>query len=79
VVRGDVDIAPYGVSDFVRTLKIMTTKQIGFSPLQRSFHDHIIRNHDEYSHIAQYVENNPAKWTEDRFYQPHSHANQPSS
>lgn len=66
--RGDVDIAPYGVSDFIRTLKIITTKQIGFSPWQRSFHDHIIRNEDDYTRIAEYIENNPAKWAEDCFY-----------
>ncbi|MDR0883437.1 MAG: hypothetical protein LBN05_02370 [Oscillospiraceae bacterium] len=67
--RGDVDIAPYGVSDFVRTLKIMTTKQIGFSPWQRSFHDHIIRNEEEFFRIANYIVNNPAHWQNDCFYE----------
>ena len=32
------------------------------------FHDHIIRNQDEYERIWHYIDENPAKWTEDRYY-----------
>ena len=35
---------------------------------QTSFHDHIIRNKHDYQEIWKYIDNNPAKWTEDRFY-----------
>ena len=35
---------------------------------QRSFYDHVIRNDDDYRTIWEYIENNPAKWKEDRFY-----------
>jgi hypothetical protein len=35
---------------------------------QDRFHDHIIRNQDEYLRISQYIQNNPAKWKEDKFY-----------
>ena len=35
---------------------------------QRSFHDHIIRTENDYRMIWQYIDNNPAKWAEDRFY-----------
>lgn len=35
---------------------------------QRSFHDHIIRNQDEYRKILMYIENNPKSWSKDRFY-----------
>jgi REP element-mobilizing transposase RayT len=44
------------------------TKWAGFSPWQKSFHDHIIRNETEYVRIAEYIKNNPAKWAEDRFF-----------
>ena len=35
---------------------------------QRSYHDHIIRNENEYNRIVEYIENNPKTWHEDRFY-----------
>lgn len=35
---------------------------------QRSFHDHIIRGEKDYIEICKYIENNPAKWLEDKFY-----------
>jgi len=34
----------------------------------RSFHDHIIRNEREYVFISNYIDMNPQKWFEDRFY-----------
>lgn len=35
---------------------------------QTRFHDHIIRNDDEYQRITYYIENNPANWKEDKFH-----------
>ena len=35
---------------------------------QSSFHDHIIRNEQDYLEIWKYIENNPAKWEEDSLY-----------
>jgi hypothetical protein len=35
---------------------------------QVRFHDHIIRNQDEYNRIAVYIENNPTTWGNDKFY-----------
>ena len=35
---------------------------------QTRFHDHIIRNQEEMNRIAEYIENNVAKWKEDCFY-----------
>jgi len=32
---------------------------------QKSYHDHIIRNQDEYNRIAKYIESNPANWNID--------------
>ena len=34
---------------------------------QYRFHDHIIRNDQEYQRINDYIENNPQKWYEDQF------------
>ena len=35
---------------------------------QKSFHDHIIRNEEEYLRICQYIDENPTKWEEDCYY-----------
>ncbi|MBL8156342.1 MAG: transposase [Anaerolineae bacterium] len=35
---------------------------------QTRYHDHIIRTQEGYDQIRQYVVNNPAQWSEDRFY-----------
>jgi len=52
----------------VQGLKGAVTRQIGFSLWQRSYHDHIIRNKEDYQRIWQYIDENPLKWTEDRYY-----------
>ena len=56
-------------------LKYSITKQInqvcgniGNKIFQRSFHDHIIRGEKDYLEICEYIENNPLKWKEDKFY-----------
>lgn len=36
---------------------------------QERFHDHIIRDRDEYYRIAAYIENNVANWQDDKFYE----------
>ncbi len=56
------------VSQLIKSFKILVTKQIGFSLWQRSFHDHIIRNEQEYEKIWEYIATNPLKWEEDCFY-----------
>jgi REP element-mobilizing transposase RayT len=35
---------------------------------QSRFHDHIIRNSRSFDNIQDYIEQNPLKWDEDRFY-----------
>jgi len=35
---------------------------------QSRFHDHIIRNEEEYQRIANYIDNNPANWGEDKYF-----------
>lgn len=35
---------------------------------QRSYYDHIIRNHKEYEEIWEYIEENPQKWSLDQYY-----------
>lgn len=35
---------------------------------QRSYYDHIIRDDEDYFKIWKYINNNPAKWLEDKYY-----------
>ena len=53
---------------FVSTLKRMTNKRYGRNLWQRGYHDHIVRNDADYLRIWQYIETNPAKWAEDKYY-----------
>ncbi len=49
--------------------KYQTTKEINIPGFwQRSYHDHIIRNHDEYKKIFNYINENPERWAEDRYF-----------
>ena len=50
------------VATIVRSLKTLTTKEIGEPIFQRSYYDHIIRNQDDYNEKWEYIENNPKKW-----------------
>ncbi len=56
------------VGSVVRGFKIGVTKQMGFSPWQRNYYEHIIRNDESYQNIVQYMAKNPLKWEEDCFY-----------
>ena len=56
------------VTTVIQQMKGYVTKQIGFTVWQKLFYDHIIRNENDYREIWEYIENNPIKWTEDRFY-----------
>ena len=50
------------VINIVRSIKTLTTKEIGQSIFQRSYYDHIIRNQTDYNEIWEYIENNPMNW-----------------
>ena len=50
------------VATIVRSLKTLTTKEIGKSIFQRSYYDHVIRNQDDYNETWEYIENNPKKY-----------------
>ena len=50
------------ISSIIRSIKVLTTKEIGESIFQRSYYDHIIRNQGDYNEVWEYIENNPIKW-----------------
>ena len=54
------------IASIVRSIKTLTTKEIGESIFQRSYYDHIIRNQKDCNEIWQYVDRNPSIWIEKR-------------
>ena len=60
-------IAPT-ISTVVRLMKGTVSKQAGFAVWQKGFYDHVIRNDKDYREIWNYIERNPSKWVEDKFY-----------
>lgn len=49
-------------------MKRYVSKKIGEPIWQRSFHDHIIRDKNDYDKISKYIYENPIKWQDDCFY-----------
>ena len=60
------------ISAMVGSFKSAVTKLCNESKLpfgwQSRFHDHIIRDKDEFFRIKNYIITNPANWKDDRFY-----------
>ena len=57
------------IPHFVSTLKRFCHRDAGRQFFQRSYHDHVIRDEKEYLRIWEYIDNNPAHWKEDCFYE----------
>ena len=58
------------LQEIVGRMKSYTTHLYGGKLWQRSFYDHVIRSERDYLEIRRYIDENPAKWAEDRFYAP---------
>jgi len=56
------------VGRFVGTLKRFTNRSCGRNLWQNRSYDHVIRGEEDYREIWNYIEGNPSKWVEDRFY-----------
>ncbi len=57
------------ISGIIQQFKGNITKQIGKSIWQKSFYDHIIRDEYDYFTKWQYIDDNPAKWSDDELFQ----------
>ncbi len=62
------------ISKIIGKFKMKTSKQIniinkseGYKNWQSNYHDHVIRNENEYNIIKRYIINNPANWQKDKF------------
>lgn len=56
------------ISRVINQFKGFVTKQVGHSIWQKLFYDHVIRNYTEYKKIYEYIQTNPLKWQEDRYF-----------
>jgi len=54
--------------DFIEGVKDKGWPRFDKRIWQRNYFEHIIRNEKSLFKIAEYIENNPAKWHEDKFY-----------
>ncbi len=56
----------------VKRLSSMMAHRAGFAGQlwQRSFHDHIVRDERDLTRIREYIQDNPRKWEEDRYFVP---------
>jgi REP element-mobilizing transposase RayT len=56
------------VQTIIGHMKRFVSMRCGFTVWQKSYYDHIIRNENDYREIAEYIEGNPQRWTEDILY-----------
>ena len=56
------------ISKFVSTFKRFCNKDIGENIWQYRSYDHIIRNQRDYDEHIRYINENPIRWENDRFY-----------
>ena len=65
----------FGIMDVMRVFKSLTTRRWnqwngtrGRPLWQASYHDHIIRDDNDFLNHWSYLNNNPARWAEDEYY-----------
>lgn len=56
------------ISNIVGQMKSFVTKQIGVHIWQKSFYDHIIRDENDYLKIWNYIDTNPQRWAENKYF-----------
>lgn len=54
--------------NIIGAIKSYTTSHYKGKLWQRSYFDHIIRDHADYKNVYSYIESNPSKWKEDNLY-----------
>lgn len=52
----------------VSAFKRLTNEDAGQNLWQTGYHDHIVRNDDDHLRIWQYIDDNPSRWAEDRYF-----------
>jgi len=71
-IRPDADgrmISAPTLSVMVGQMKRWASRQAGCSLWQKSFHEHVVRGETDYREIWRYIDDNPAAWAQDRYYE----------
>ncbi|MBQ6427777.1 MAG: transposase [Oscillospiraceae bacterium] len=56
------------LADIVRVIKSVSAHRCSELKWQRSYYEHIIRSERDYLEIWTYIDGNPAKWADDKYY-----------
>lgn len=56
------------ISRVINQFKGAVSKRAGKSIWQTSFYDHIIRSENDYRSVWEYIDMNPARWSQDEYY-----------
>ena len=56
------------IPKFISLFKRYCNKEIGKNIFQRSYYDRVVRSESEYKKIWEYIDSNPCKWAEDKYY-----------
>jgi len=69
-IKKEIDALPANqiIPSVVGTLKKLINKECKEKIWQRNYYEHIIRDEKEYLEILQYIQDNPYKWIEDKYY-----------
>ena len=57
------------IPKFISLFKRYCNHEIGHNIWQKRYYDHVIRNYQEYLNVYNYIDNNPAHWAQDKYYQ----------
>ncbi len=55
-------------NEYIRQVKDNNWPRFDKRLWQRNYYEHIIRNEESYRQISQYIQDNPLKWQEDKYY-----------
>ena len=62
--NGEAPTIPRVLNQF----KGSVSKKVGFACWQKSYHDHIVRDVEDYLRAWEYIDQNPGEWEEDCYY-----------
>jgi putative transposase len=67
---GDVTGAFKSLStnEYIKNVKRNNWQRFAGKLWQTNYYEHVIRNEESYSKIAEYIQNNPLNWREDKYY-----------
>jgi REP element-mobilizing transposase RayT len=55
-------------NEYIRNVKTKNWARFNDKLWQRNYHEHVIRNNDSHQKIIYYIQYNPAKWRDDKYY-----------